>query len=42
MLVKEDPGITVAVIGLLIARRGARRLGIVTAVCGVWSGHFWR
>jgi uncharacterized membrane protein len=35
LLVKEDLGISVAVIGLLIARRGDRRLGIVTAVCGV-------
>lgn len=36
VLVKEDLGVTaVAVIGALIAWRGARRLGIVTAVIGV-------
>ncbi|MEV6956705.1 DUF2079 domain-containing protein [Streptomyces sp. NPDC051183] len=38
VLVKEDLGLTVAVIGLVIAWRagpGARRLGIVTAVVGV-------
>ena len=36
ILVKEDLGITaVAVIGVLIAWRGARRLGIITAVIGV-------
>ncbi len=36
VLVKEDLGVTaVAVIGVLIAWRGARRLGIVTAIIGV-------
>lgn len=35
LLVKEDLGLTVAVIGLLIARRGDRRLGIATAAIGV-------
>ncbi|MFD7630341.1 DUF2079 domain-containing protein [Streptomyces sp. NPDC059851] len=38
LLVKEDMGLTVAVIGLLAARRagrGGRRLGIATAVAGV-------
>lgn len=36
VLVKEDLGVTaVAVIGLLIAWRGARRLGIVTAAIGI-------
>lgn len=35
LLVKEDLGLTVAVIGLLIARRGARRLGIITAAAGL-------
>jgi uncharacterized membrane protein len=35
VLVKEDLGLTVvAVVGILIARRGARRLGILTAVVG--------
>ncbi|TQK52613.1 putative membrane protein [Streptomyces sp. SLBN-118] len=34
LLVKEDLGLTVAVIGLLIARRGDRRLGIMTASAG--------
>jgi uncharacterized membrane protein len=35
ILVKEDLGLTVvAVIGILIARRGARRLGILTAAVG--------
>ncbi|HEY5319723.1 MAG TPA: DUF2079 domain-containing protein [Galbitalea sp.] len=35
ILVKEDLGLTVvAVVGILIARRGARRLGILTAVVG--------
>ncbi|MGF1425401.1 DUF2079 domain-containing protein [Kitasatospora sp. LaBMicrA B282] len=35
LLVKEDLGLTVAVIGLLVARRGARRLGLGTAAAGV-------
>ncbi|MFB7667519.1 DUF2079 domain-containing protein [Kitasatospora sp. NPDC056138] len=35
LLVKEDLGLTVAVIGLLIARSGDRRLGIVTAASGL-------
>ncbi|MGK4580121.1 DUF2079 domain-containing protein [Kitasatospora sp. HPMI-4] len=35
LLVKEDLGVTVAVIGLLIVRRGERRLGAVTAVAGL-------
>jgi uncharacterized membrane protein len=36
VLVKEDLGVTaVAVIGVLIAWRGTRRLGIVTAIIGV-------
>ncbi|MFJ3926672.1 DUF2079 domain-containing protein [Streptomyces sp. NPDC090022] len=35
VLVKEDLGVTVAVIGLLVARRGARRTGIATAVAGL-------
>ncbi|MFF2078461.1 DUF2079 domain-containing protein [Kitasatospora sp. NPDC058162] len=35
LLVKEDLGLTVAVIGLLIVRRGNRRLGLVTAAAGV-------
>ncbi|MEW2086356.1 DUF2079 domain-containing protein [Streptomyces sp. NPDC005283] len=35
LLVKEDLGLTVAVIGLLIAWRGRRRLGLATAVVGV-------
>jgi uncharacterized membrane protein len=36
VLVKEDLGVTaVAVIGVLIAWRGARRLGIITAAVGV-------
>jgi uncharacterized membrane protein len=36
VLVKEDLGVsTVAVIGALIAWRGARRLGVVTALAGV-------
>ena len=35
LLVKEDLGITVAVIGLLVARRGDRKLGITTAVAGM-------
>jgi uncharacterized membrane protein len=35
LLVKEDLGLTVTVIGLLIAWRGGRRLGTATAVAGV-------
>ncbi|WP_330338105.1 DUF2079 domain-containing protein [Streptomyces sp. NBC_00557] len=35
LLVKEDLGLTVLVIGLVIARRGNRRLGTLTAVAGV-------
>ncbi|MFE9765387.1 DUF2079 domain-containing protein [Streptomyces sp. NPDC005808] len=35
LLVKEDLGLTVAVIGFLIARRGDRRLGIATAAAGL-------
>ncbi|MDQ0941524.1 DUF2079 domain-containing protein [Streptomyces sp. V1I1] len=35
LLVKEDLGLTVAVIGLVIARRGDRRLGIFTASAGL-------
>ena len=35
LLVKEDLGLTVLVIGLLIARRGARNLGYVTAALGL-------
>ncbi|MFD8081987.1 DUF2079 domain-containing protein [Kitasatospora sp. NPDC059722] len=40
LLVKEDLGLTVAVIGLLIARRGSRRLGFVTAAAGVAGSLF--
>lgn len=35
LLVKEDLGLTVVVIGLVIARRGDRRLGIITAAVGL-------
>lgn len=35
LLVKEDLGFTVAAIGLLIAFRGARRLGLLLVVAGV-------
>lgn len=35
LLVKEELGLTVAVIGLLIARRGARRWGLATAATGL-------
>ncbi|MGW1880884.1 DUF2079 domain-containing protein [Streptomyces sp. NPDC001970] len=35
VLVKEDLGLTVAAIGLVIAWRGERRLGIITAAAGV-------
>ena len=35
LLVKEDLGLTVAVIGVLILRRGDRRLGIATAAAGL-------
>ncbi|NLU75947.1 DUF2079 domain-containing protein [Streptomyces sp. HNM0575] len=35
LLVKEDLGLTVAVIGLLIAHRGARRWGLTTAAAGL-------
>ncbi|MFF4317463.1 DUF2079 domain-containing protein [Streptomyces sp. NPDC001568] len=35
VLVKEDMGFTVAAIGLVIAWRGARRLGVATAVAGL-------
>ncbi len=35
VLVKEDLGLTLAVIGTLVAWRGARRLGIATALGGV-------
>ncbi|MFD9222323.1 DUF2079 domain-containing protein [Streptomyces sp. NPDC060064] len=35
LLVKEDLGLTVAAIGVLIARRGDRRLGITTAAIGL-------
>ncbi|MFD5428568.1 DUF2079 domain-containing protein [Streptomyces sp. NPDC127084] len=35
LLVKEDLGLAVCVIGLLIARRGARRLGLITAGIGL-------
>ncbi|POX49981.1 DUF2079 domain-containing protein [Streptomyces sp. Ru72] len=35
LLVKEDLGLTVAVIGVLIALRGERRLGILTAAVGL-------
>lgn len=35
VLVKEDLGLTVAVIGLLVAARGARRAGLLTAAAGV-------
>ncbi|MEU6405151.1 DUF2079 domain-containing protein [Streptomyces sp. NPDC046985] len=35
LLVKEDLGLTVLVIGLLIAWRGARTLGLVTAAVGL-------
>ncbi|MFE6847316.1 DUF2079 domain-containing protein [Streptomyces sp. NPDC057686] len=35
LLVKEDLGLTVAVIGGLVAWKGARRLGLVTAVAGL-------
>lgn len=34
LLVKEDLGLTVAAIGLVIARRGSRRLGLGTAAAG--------
>ena len=35
LLVKEDLGLTVAVIGLLIALRGSRRWGLATACAGI-------
>ncbi|WP_327326088.1 DUF2079 domain-containing protein [Streptomyces sp. NBC_01210] len=35
LLVKEDLGLTVAVIGLVIAWRGDRKLGIITAAAGL-------
>lgn len=35
LLVKEDLGLTVAVVGILIAARGRRVLGLATAVAGV-------
>ena len=35
VLVKEDLGLTVALIGLLVARRGARVAGVRTAVFGI-------
>jgi uncharacterized membrane protein len=35
LLVKEDLGFTLAAIGLYIAARGARRLGLITAAVGV-------
>ncbi|OII69916.1 DUF2079 domain-containing protein [Streptomyces sp. CC77] len=35
LLVKEDLGLTVAVIGVLIAVRGRRRLGLATAAAGL-------
>ncbi|MGW0824142.1 DUF2079 domain-containing protein [Streptomyces sp. NPDC002845] len=35
LLVKEDLGLTVLVIGLVIARRGGRRLGLFTAAAGL-------
>lgn len=35
LLVKEDLGLTVLVIGLVIARRGDRKLGSLTAVAGL-------
>ncbi|MER6980541.1 DUF2079 domain-containing protein [Streptomyces carpinensis] len=35
LLVKEDLGLTVLVIGLVIARRGRRRLGLLTAAAGL-------
>ncbi|MFF3321566.1 DUF2079 domain-containing protein [Streptomyces sp. NPDC002889] len=35
VLVKEDLGLTVAAIGLLVAKRGERKLGIITALCGL-------
>ncbi|WP_200303225.1 DUF2079 domain-containing protein [Streptomyces adelaidensis] len=35
LLVKEDLGLTVAVIGFLIVRRGARRLGLATIAAGL-------
>ncbi|MFE7326309.1 DUF2079 domain-containing protein [Streptomyces sp. NPDC057565] len=35
LLVKEDLGLTVAVIGLLVARRGERKLGFITAAVGL-------
>ncbi|MBB4926886.1 DUF2079 domain-containing protein [Kitasatospora kifunensis] len=35
LLVKEDLGLTLAAIGLVIAGRGERRLGIITAVAGL-------
>ncbi|MEV7027888.1 DUF2079 domain-containing protein [Kitasatospora sp. NPDC093558] len=40
LLVKEDLGLTVAVIGLLIARRGSRKAGFVTAAAGVAGSLF--
>ena len=35
LLVKEDLGLTVAVIGAVIVRRGGRRLGLLTAAAGI-------
>ncbi len=35
VLVKEDLGITVMVIGVLVAHRGARRTGLLTAAAGI-------
>ncbi|MGW3657710.1 DUF2079 domain-containing protein [Streptomyces sp. NPDC005151] len=35
LLVKEDLGLTVTVIGLLVARRGERKLGFITAAVGL-------
>nr|WP_280921411.1 DUF2079 domain-containing protein [Streptomyces novaecaesareae] len=40
LLVKEDLGLTVAVIGLLIARRGHRRLGSARPR-PVWPDRCW-
>ncbi|MGW0993448.1 DUF2079 domain-containing protein [Streptomyces sp. NPDC002520] len=40
LLVKEDLGLTVVVIGLVIAWRGSRKLGFITAALGL-AGTLW-
>ncbi|MFE7132328.1 DUF2079 domain-containing protein [Streptomyces sp. NPDC057638] len=35
VLIKEDLGLTLAALGLLIAWKGPRRLGLITAACGL-------